>query len=143
MDKKIQIGLAIFIICIIVFGWWGFLSLLIILPMIGWEDRHKGPLFIPTDGISDYEAGNELHLRFPKSSRLMQDILVDLAKERISNDKLSAEVENMLHLLKGERYGEDGDSDQELLIGFLNQFSANFPNWQNEYRLIHKTMMSL
>lgn len=41
---RITIGIAIVIISILIFGWWGLFSLIFALPFIGWKDRFKGPL---------------------------------------------------------------------------------------------------
>jgi len=40
---RIYIGIFIIITSILIFGWWGLLSLIFALPFIGWKDRHKGP----------------------------------------------------------------------------------------------------
>jgi hypothetical protein len=40
---RILIGLIVTSISILIFGWWGALSLILVLPFIGWQDRHKGP----------------------------------------------------------------------------------------------------
>lgn len=40
---RVLIGIGIVGLSILLFGWWGLLSLVIALPFIGWKDRHKGP----------------------------------------------------------------------------------------------------
>jgi hypothetical protein len=40
---RIFLGIAIVVISVIIFRWWGLLSLTVALPLIGWKARHKGP----------------------------------------------------------------------------------------------------
>lgn len=139
---RVFIGFAILIISISIFKWWGLLSLLIVLPFVGWKDRHKGPFFIPTDGVSNYEDGMRFHQKFPQSSRKLQDILVDLQNERIDDAQLKNDIYLLLDNLKSENFGAKEDTDSEILMGFVNKFSANFPNWKTEYSSIAKCIRS-
>lgn len=40
---RLAIGIIATLISILFFGWWGLLVLIVVLPFIGWQDRHKGP----------------------------------------------------------------------------------------------------
>jgi hypothetical protein len=136
--------IAVFFVslCLIIFGWWGLLSILIALPFVGWKDRHKGPFFTPKNGVSDFDGGTAFHLKYPISSRSLQDLLVDLSKGTMTEERLLIVLGALLDRLKQEGYGDTNDSDQDLLMGFLNQFSSFFPNWKAEYTFIAKSIRS-
>ncbi len=121
-------------------GWWGLLSLLIVLPFIGWKDRHKGPFFLPTKGTTDWEGGMSFSEKFPISSKLFQDLLVNISKNLHTEENLKLQLSEILRVLKDEGYAENPDSSKDVLIGFLNQFSALFPNWQSEYKKIFESI---
>ncbi len=66
---RVYIGLAILIVSIFIFKWWGLLSLVFVLQFIGWKDRHKGPFYTPSEGVTDWDKGMEFQNTYPESSR--------------------------------------------------------------------------
>ena len=137
---RVYIGIGIVIISTVFFGWWGLLSLLFVFPFIGWKDRLKGPFFVQSKGTTDWEGGMNFNEKYPISSRLFQDLLVKISKNLYTKDSLRLELNEILQTLKDEDYADHSDSNKDVLIGFLNKFSALFPNWKLEYQIIFKTI---
>lgn len=129
---RIWIGIGIVAVCILLFGWWGLLSLIIALPYIGWPDRHKGPFPTNQNRITNSDLALELADETPNSFRKAQDILVEFAKSS-NNENLISEIQQLLLLLKKEKFVNSSLSDSEILKEYILLFSDAFPNWQNEY----------
>jgi hypothetical protein len=127
------IGIGIVVISTYLFGVWGFLSLFIALPFIGWQDRHKGPF--PTNNnnlTTDYDAAINIQEDKPKSFRFLQDILVKASKSQ----ELDKMLNDLVSLLKEENEINDNLSEKEILTDFISKFSSVFPNWKKEYEVL-------
>lgn len=129
------IGFIVIVICIYFFGWWGLLSIILVMPIIGWKDRHKGPFPInqSVSGVSDYRQANNIAKRMPKSFRKMQDLLVKTSKESSSEDELIDMLVELRDNLREESLSDVGISDKKILTDFVDNFSKSFPNWRAEY----------
>ncbi len=57
-ESRTVIGVVCLTASILGFGWYGLLSLVFVLPFIGWNDRHKGP-FMTTVNRSVGKMENE------------------------------------------------------------------------------------
>ena len=135
-EFKVIVGLVVVYVSFKVFGFLGLLSIFIVLPAIGWSDRHKGPYFVPTEGTTDYTGGIDFIQKFPSSGRMMQDLLVKISKGQANEIELKNELGTLLNSLKIEKYNTKYDTDNAVLMGFVNQFSSYFPNWKPEYQMI-------
>ena len=135
---RIFIGLFIVISSVSIFGYWGFFSLLFVLPFIGWKNRREGPFFIQNYGTTDYNIAEELHNNYPKSTKSMEDLLIIIADKLYTNDSLTHNITIILEYLKKEQYNKELKSNKKILISFLNKFSLAFPNWKSEYKIIYK-----
>lgn len=132
------LGLGIVGVSIALFGWWGALSLLIALPFIGWQDRHKGPFPTnqPQTQTSSYIVGMNLGNEAPKSFKLMQNILMKASKKSTSKDDLLPALSQLRDSLRMEKPFIEDTDDRKLLHDFLIQFSSAFPNWKSEYSIL-------
>ncbi len=136
-NTRIIIAIVIFIICMYFFRWWGFLILIVLIPFIGWNDKHKGPFLYTRKGVTDFKKSDILFDKYPESHRNLQDLLVKISNEnKPYNIDIQQDIEILLKKLKLEEY-EEGSPDIEILTGFLNEFADVFPNWVSEYKYIH------
>lgn len=137
---RVIIGIGIVVISVLIFGWWGLLSLIIALPFIGWPDRHKGPFLTSQRKTSNYSKADRIANEIPSAFRSIQDLLVEIDKKSLTSDELHSQ----LHLLKGtlrfEKYSDSRLTDKDMLFEVVNQFSEAFPNWQKEYAIIHEAI---
>jgi len=139
-NTKIIIAFILFNISLYFLGWWGLLILIILLPFIGWNDKHKGPFLYTRNGITDFKKADKLFEKYPDSHRLFQDLLIKISKtKKPYKVDIEKDLEIILKKLKLEKY-EDDSSDIEILTGFLNEFADAFPNWIPEYEYIHSFM---
>ena len=83
---RLLIGFVFFLVCLFLLKWWGLLSLIVIIPFIGWKDKHKGPLLIQSNGTTNYKKAGNLLTKYPRSGKKLQDILLDLDKKSISDN---------------------------------------------------------
>ena len=133
---KTTLAWAILILSIISFKWWGLLSLIIVFPLMGWDDRHKGPFLMEREGTTDWSKAESLLSKYPRSGKLLQDYIVEIDKNIISKkEEHQNKLTQLLHSLNEEEY-EIESSEKEEIIGFLNQFSDAFPNWKDVYRVV-------
>jgi hypothetical protein len=136
-NTRIIIAIIIFNISLYFLGWWGFLSLIVLLPFVGWNDKHKGPFLYTRKGVTDFRKSDILFKKYLESHRVLQDLLVRISKEKEPyNMNIQQDLEILFKKLKSEEY-EQESSDREILIGFLNEFADAFPNWIPEYKYIH------
>ena len=132
---KATIGIVILIICIYFFGWWGLLSLIIILPIIGWSARHKGPFTTSKNYTKsiNYKEANLFASRYPLSHKHLQNILLDISKEKSSHDEILTSLNKLHGYLRIEEYLDSEVAKSELLSSFVDEFSKIYPNWKKEY----------
>lgn len=136
-DTKTIVAIIILTACVYFLKWWGLLSLIVLLPFIGWNDKHKGPFLYTRKGVTDFRKSDILFEKYPESHRLLQDLLVKISKQsKPYNIDIQQDLELLLKKLKLEEY-EQESSNTEILIGFLNEFADAFPNWVPEYKYIH------
>ena len=136
-DTKTIVAIIILTACVYFLKWWGLLSLIVLLPFIGWNDKHKGPFLYTRKGVTDFRKSDILFEKYPESHRLLQDLLVKISKQsKPYNIDIQQDLEFLFKKLKLERYEQESSSN-EILIGFLNEFADAFPNWVPEYKYIH------
>ncbi|MDA0195274.1 MAG: hypothetical protein O2951_09550 [Bacteroidetes bacterium] len=133
---RVFIGIGIVVTSILIFGWWGLLSLIIALPFIGWADRHKGPFPTNQNRTSNYETADKLTSEIPTAFRNIQDLLVDIEKNSLTSDDLHVQLHMLRGTLRYEKYGDSRITDQKMLLEVIRKFSSSFPNWQREYAII-------
>tara|TARA_A100000171_G_C2124641_1_gene142782 strand:- start:811 stop:1242 length:432 start_codon:yes stop_codon:yes gene_type:complete len=134
------IGIGIIVGSILIFGWWGLLSLIIALPFIGWQDRHKGPFPTNQRVTTDYRKGNILGSEIPISFRSIQNLLVKIGKESLNSSDLHIELHVLVGTLRIEKYAVSNLTDKQVLLQVMQDFSSAFPNWQKEYSIINEAI---
>jgi len=141
---RVTIGLAILGASIYFFGWWGFFSLIFVLPFIGWKDRHKGPfpVSVSTGKLTNHKAAKSLSEEVPKSFRFMQDILLKASKKSTNPDDLVSMLSQLNIFLMIERPIDIDLTTKQRLIKFTELYSDIFPNWQSEYSLLEDLINS-
>ena len=134
---KELISLVAFVFCCYFFGWTGILSLLIILPFLGWGERHNGPL--PTNGakMTNYSRAHKLSEKSPEAFSLAQDLLVKISRGE-TRGCLDHLLSIDLELQKANLYPDVGE--RERLEMYFTEFQASFPNWPKEYKIINDTL---
>ncbi len=136
-NTRIIIAIVIFTVCMYFLKWWGLLSLVVLLPFIGWNDKHKGPFLCTRKGVTDFKKSDILFEKYPESHRTLQDLLVKISNgNKPYNIDIQQDLEILLKKLKLEEY-EQESSDIEIITGFLNEFADVFLNWVPEYKYIH------
>jgi hypothetical protein len=99
-ENRDLIGIIGLGLSVIVFGWYGLFSLIVILPFVGWNDRYKGPIkipnpkreFIQTDGLH----ATDLHLNsieFPISIAINETIKIFTSLPTSEGLELKSKVE--------------------------------------------------
>ena len=128
---RLIVAPLIVIICVYSFSFWGLLSLPVAIWII------LSPLFKSKSScVTDYNSADSLGSAAPLSFRKMQDILVDISKNRINDETMNCEMSELLNLLRKEVVQGRELSDCEILSGYTVAFQSSFPNWQKEYSVI-------
>ena len=135
---RITIGVLVFFVSILLFGWWGLVSLLFVLPFIGWQYRHAGPLKTSSNNesshVTDYDEAGQLSREAPKSFKLMQEILLKAEGKASPTRVLLPMLRDQKDFLNMEFGGDSADKD--LLLNYTERFSKVFPNWRQEYLML-------
>ncbi|WP_339706082.1 hypothetical protein [Algoriphagus aquimarinus] len=137
---RIIIGLGIVVFSVLIFGWWGLISLIIALPFIGWPDRHKGPFPTSQRKSSNYSKADRIANEIPSAFRSIQDLLVEIDKKSLTSDELHVQLHMLTGTLRFEKYSDSRLTDKDMLFEVMNQFSEAFPNWQKEHAIIHEAI---
>ena len=78
----------------------------------------------------------------PKSFSAIQDLLVSIDKESLSDSDIHVELSLLNGYLRIEKYSYWDISDFHMLKSAISQFAEAFPNWQHEYSVIHTAIES-
>lgn len=85
---RITIGIAVVIISILIFGWWGLFSLFFALPFIGWKDRFKGPFPISKRWSIQFSFNGEVkyELTHERAEVLLGFVMLSFFEKKKLND---------------------------------------------------------
>ncbi len=135
---KEKIGIVIIIASFLLFKWWGFLSLIVVLPFVGWADRYKSPFSKKNIQTTNWGTGIEFISAYPLSGKTFQALLLKLSKGQCEGEDLKEELSGLLSNLSDDGFGDKTESDQKKILNYLELFSKYFPNWKDEYGTIRK-----